>query len=162
MWVWGASSVVSLFVDGVDGARRFCYDEMLEDFVSVNDYGVLDEWVFDCVVWFLESNGVEGLSESDALDGDGNVFLLYLLGLDLSGYVYKLYLSEYFENIRIVDEGVCRVEVVFVERFGDDGKIVFVFIVDYGMLNKGAYGDGDFGCMEILLVVWGVGVVSGL
>lgn len=160
-WAWGAPSVVPLFADGVDGARRFCYDETLEDFASANDHGALDEWVFDRVVRFLESNGVEGSSESDALDGDGNVFLLHLLGLDSSGHAHKPHSSEYFENIRIVDEGVRRVEAAFVERFGDDGKTAFVFTADHGMSNKGAHGDGDPGCTETPLVVWGAGVASG-
>ena len=126
-----------------------------------NDHGALDEWVFDRVVRFLESNGVEGSSESDALDGDGNVFLLHLLGLDSSGHAHKPHSSEYFENIRIVDEGVRRVEAAFVERFGDDGKTAFVFTADHGMSNKGAHGDGDPGCTETPLVVWGAGVASG-
>jgi len=159
-WAWGAPSVVPLFSDGIEHARQFSYDEALEDFASANDHGALDEWVFERVTNFLlkEANA----SESKALEEDGNVFLLHLLGLDSSGHAHKPYSKEYYENVRVVDEGVRKVEAAFAEKFGNDGKTAFIFTADHGMSNKGAHGDGDPGCTETPLVVWGAGVAQGL
>lgn len=157
-WAWGAPSVVPLFTDGVKNARSFVYDESLEDFASANDHGALDEWVFERVIDHLKRANA---SESAAMNGDGNVFFLHLLGLDSSGHAHKPHSKEYFENVGIVDEGVRRVEEAFAERFGDDGKTAFILTADHGMSNKGAHGDGDPGCTETPLVVWGAGVANG-
>ena len=152
--------MVPLFSNGIEHARQFSYDEALEDFASANDHGALDEWVFERVTNFLlkEANA----SESKALEEDGNVFLLHLLGLDSSGHAHKPYSKEYYENVRIVDEGVRKVEAAFAEKFGNDEKTAFIFTADHGMSNKGAHGDGDPGCTETPLVVWGAGVAQGL
>lgn len=157
-WAWGAPSVVPLFGNGVRQVRQFFYDEALEDFASANDHGALDEWVFERVIDHLKSANA---SETAAFDGERNVFLLHLLGLDSSGHAHKPHSREYFENVRIVDEGVRRVEEAFAERFGDDRRTAFIFTADHGMSNKGAHGDGDPGCTETPLVVWGAGVADG-
>lgn len=157
-WAWGAPSVVPLFGDGIKHVRQFFYDEALEDFASANDHEALDEWVFERVIDHLKRANA---SENEALDGERNVFLLHLLGLDSSGHAHKPHSKEYFENVRKVDEGVRRVEEAFAERFRDDGRTAFIFTADHGMSNKGAHGDGDPGCTETPLVVWGAGIASG-
>ena len=154
-WAWGAPSVVPLFGDGIHRVRQFCYDEALEDFASANDHGALDEWVFERVVDHLRDANE---TESDALHAEGNVFLLHLLGLDSSGHAHKPHSKEYFENLKIVDQGVRRVEAAFAAKFGDDGKTAFIFTADHGMSSKGAHGDGDPGCTETPLIAWGAGV----
>ena len=154
-WAFGAPSVVPLFSDGIEHVREFMYDETLEDFAAANDHGAVDTWVFDAVCEVLKTPNA---SEVRALHKDGNVFLLHLLGLDSSGHAHKPHAKEYFDNLKIVDDGVKRIEAAFAEAFDDDGKTAFIFTADHGMSNKGAHGDGDPGCTETPLVVWGAGV----
>jgi len=154
-WAFGAPSVVPLFTAGIEHARAFMYDDALEDFASANDHGALDTWVFDKVGDLLK---YANASEARAMRTGGAVFLLHLLGLDSSGHAHKPHSKEYFDNLKIVDDGVKRVEAAFAEAFEDDGKTAFIFTADHGMSNKGAHGDGDPGCTETPLVVWGAGV----
>lgn len=64
------------------------------------------------------------------------IIFLYLFGCDINGYVYWLYLDIYLNNINFVDCGIESI-VKFIEEYFFDGKIVYVFMFDYGMSNKG-------------------------
>ena len=109
------------------------------------------------------ANGATVELERAALEGDRVVFLLHLLGLDSAGHAHKPFGEAYAKNVRVVDDGVRRLSAAFKERFGSDekdGGTAFVFTADHGMSSRGAHGDGDPGCTETPLVVWGAGVAA--
>ena len=170
-WAIGAPSVVPLFAKNIPHARQRMYAEELEDFAASNDHAALDEWVFDRAIEVLRGNVTEEEAangatvelERAALEGDRVVFLLHLLGLDSAGHAHKPFGEAYAKNVRVVDDGVRRLSAAFKERFGSDekdGGTAFVFTADHGMSSRGAHGDGDPGCTETPLVVWGAGVAA--
>lgn len=65
---------------------------------------------------------------------------------------------EYLNNIVIVDDGIQEVVGLLEEFYYYDNRIVYIVIVDYGMIDWGLYGVGYFLEIFILLVVWGVGI----
>ena len=170
-WAIGAPSLVPMFSTGIPHARTVTYAEELEDFAASSDHAALDVWVFDRAIEILNGEvadeaakkGATPESERAALEGDRIVFLLHLLGLDSAGHAHKPYGEAYAANVRVVDEGVRRLAAAFEERFGGDENdrgTAFVFTADHGMSNRGAHGDGDPGCTETPLVVWGSGVAT--
>lgn len=69
-----------------------------------------------------------------------------------------IFYREYLYNIVIVDDGIQEVVGLLEEFYYYDNRIVYIVIVDYGMIDWGLYGVGYFLEIFILLVVWGVGI----
>lgn len=69
-----------------------------------------------------------------------------------------IFYREYLNNIVIVDDGIQEVVGLLEEFYYYDNRIVYIVIVDYGMIDWGLYGVGYFLEIFILLVVWGVGI----
>lgn len=69
-----------------------------------------------------------------------------------------IFYREYLNNIVIVDDGIQEVVGLLDEFYYYDNRIVYIVIVDYGMIDWGLYGVGYFLEIFILLVVWGVGI----
>lgn len=69
-----------------------------------------------------------------------------------------IFYREYLNNIVIVDDGIQKVVGLLEEFYYYDNRIVYIVIVDYGMIDWGLYGVGYFLEIFILLVVWGVGI----
>ena len=172
-WALGAPSVVPLFAKGIKHVRHRMYAEELEDFAASSDHAALDEWVFDKTIEILNGDvsgedtegGETGETQRTALEGQIVVFLLHLLGLDSAGHAHKPFGEAYAKNVRVVDDGVKKLVAAFERRFaGDenttDERTTYVFTADHGMSTRGAHGDGDPGCTETPLVVWGAGIAK--
>ena len=111
-----------------------------EDFAD-DDASRLDSWVFSEVEHFFHNTSREDVALAKALQEDGNIFFLHLLGIDTNGHAHKPASDEYQENIKLVDEGVERMEQL-IEDYFHDGQTAYIFTADHGMTDWGSHGAG--------------------
>lgn len=114
-------------------------------------------WVFDRVHEFFES-AKKDCALKQLLHQDKLVFFLHLLGLDTTGHSYRPYSPEYLRNIKVVDEGLRKVNALVDDFYGNDGKTAWIFTADHGMSDWGSHGDGHPDNTRTPLVAWGSGV----
>ena len=158
---YGSPDVIPLFAKGLDHVTAGTYPANWEDFSSgcgsdTRGCRRLDDWVFSELDSLLEQ-AASNASLHARLHGDGVVFFLHLLGLDMNGHAHRPHSKSYYANIASVDEGVSKVERL-IHKFYNDSRTAFVFTADHGMSNKGSHGDGESECTQTPLVVWGAGV----
>lgn len=87
------------------------------------DASQLDTWVFEQVNELFERSK-HNQTLYDQLHSDKIVFFLHLLGIDTNGHAYRPESAEYYNNIRIVDEGVhkmyqCNIQWIVHLTFSD-------------------------------------------
>lgn len=146
-----------MFAEGAEPGRvdAYTYGEEMEDFTQ--DATLLDKWVFDHVQAFFEG-AAKNETLKEQLQQNKLVFFLHLLGLDTSGHSYRPYSKEYLRNIKVVDQGVERLQKTVDAFYNNDGKTAWVFTADHGMSDWGSHGDGHPDNTRTPLVVWGAGV----
>ncbi|VDD84896.1 unnamed protein product [Enterobius vermicularis] len=149
-WAWGSPDIVPMFTKNVKHASAFVYPSHLEDFYSL-DAAELDRWVFKKVEDFVQN------IQDQRIFLDKAVFFLHLLGLDTNGHGYKPHSDKYIDNIRIVDEGLEKVEHLF-EGFFRDNRTAYIFVSDHGMTDWGSHGAGTDAEVLTPFVFWGAGV----
>ncbi|KAI8930390.1 Phosphatidylinositolglycan class N-domain-containing protein [Entophlyctis helioformis] len=160
-WSFGSPDILPMFAYGASDPSRidmFMYEAESEDFAK-DDASLLDTWVFDHLDSLLESSKTNS-TLSALLHSDKIVIFLHLLGLDTNGHGHKPNSQEYFDNIRLVDEGIKRVERTLANFYGDDGKTAFIFSADHGMGNRGAHGDGHPDNTQTPIIAWGAGIAK--
>jgi phosphatidylinositol glycan class N len=86
------------------------------------------------------------------------VFFLHLLGIDSNGHSHRPYSEQYLNNIKVVDDGLRKMQDLVDGFYENDGKTAYVLASDHGMSNRGSHGDGDPDNTETPLVVWGAGI----
>nr|CAD7401679.1 unnamed protein product [Timema cristinae] len=158
-WSWGSPDILPMFARGASGDHVLTemYGPEVEDFSGKNKTSVLDTWVFDRVELFLHSAKSDPVL-SDKLQQDKLVFFLHLLGLDTAGHSHKPHSKEYLENIKVVDEGVKKMEQLFEEFYNHDERTTYIFTSDHGMTDWGSHGAGERSETETPLVAWGAGI----
>ncbi|RPA72718.1 PigN-domain-containing protein [Ascobolus immersus RN42] len=156
-WSWGSADILPMFAEGATPGRvdAYTYGEEMEDFTS--DATLLDTWVFDRVQAFFEG-AMRNETLREQLQQNKLVFFLHLLGLDTSGHGYRPYSKEYYRNLKVVDEGVEKLQKTVDAFYNNDGKTAWVFTADHGMSDWGSHGDGHPDNTRTPLVAWGAGV----
>nr|CAD7463153.1 unnamed protein product [Timema tahoe] len=158
-WSWGSPDILPMFARGASGDHVLTemYGPEVEDFSGKNKTSVLDTWVFDRVELFLHSAKSDPVL-LNKLQQDNLVFFLHLLGLDTAGHSHKPHSKEYLENIKVVDEGVKKMEQLFEEFYNHDERTTYIFTSDHGMTDWGSHGAGERSETETPLVAWGAGI----
>jgi phosphatidylinositol glycan class N len=64
------------------------------------------------------------------------VSFISLLGLDTNGHAHRPHSKEYLDNIRVVDEGLEKIEKLMNDFYKDD-KTAFIVTADHGMSDRG-------------------------
>ena len=136
--------------------EMFMYGAEEEDF-SKDDSSHLDTWVFDRFEQLFQQ-AKSNATLNDLLHQDKIVFFLHLLGLDTNGHAHRPYSEQYLNNIKVVDDGLQRVQALLDDFYGNDGKTAFILAADHGMSNRGSHGDGDPQNTETPLIAWGAGI----
>lgn len=157
-WSWGSPDILPMFAKGVTRQHIYIYMYAPEkvDFGST-DSSRLDSWVFKKVEDFF-ANAHQNPTLFSKLKQDKIVFFLHLLGIDTNGHSYRPHSHEYLENIRIVDEGIRKMEKL-IEKFYENDKLTsYIFTADHGMTNWGSHGAGDPHETLTPLVAWGAGI----
>uniref|UniRef100_A0A3B3ZVM6 GPI ethanolamine phosphate transferase 1 n=1 Tax=Periophthalmus magnuspinnatus TaxID=409849 RepID=A0A3B3ZVM6_9GOBI len=151
-WSWGSPDILPMFAKATGShVYTHTYPAVEEDFAST-DASRLDSWVF--AQSFFDSAKYNS-SLNATLHEDKNVFFLHLLGLDTNGHAHRP-MSEYLNNIGLVDAGVSELVSMVEDFFGHDGKTAYVFTSDHGMTNW-SHGAGHPSETLTPLVVWGAG-----
>eukprot|EP00951_Prasinocladus_malaysianus_P001400 scaffold9595_cov27-Prasinocladus_malaysianus.AAC.1 len=65
--------------------------------------------------------------------------------------------QRYYDNIRLVDEGVAALVADMDRRFPDNGT-AYIFTADHGMTDHASHGDGAPANVRTPLVTWGAGL----
>ncbi|CAD6196476.1 unnamed protein product [Caenorhabditis auriculariae] len=156
-WMWGSPDIVELF-DNVPHVHSFSYSSQEEDFAS-EDASKLDSWVFDNFEKFIKK-AENDTESSEKLRKDGVIFFLHLLGIDTNGHGHKPHSKQYIDNIRVVDEGVRRVQELADKFFGDQ-KSAWIFTGDHGMTDWGSHGAGSDEEVLTPFIAWGSGIRKG-
>lgn len=156
-YMWGSPDIVNLF-DDLPHASSFSYSADEEDFASA-DASNLDKWVFDHFDTFF-SSAKENSELKEKLNEPKTVFFLHLLGIDTNGHGNKPRSKQYIENIKVVDEGIEKVQKIVDEFYGDH-KTAWLFTSDHGMTDWGSHGAGSDDEVLTPFVAWGAGVKRG-
>ena len=157
-WSWGSPDILPMFAKGAAKGRvhTYMYESEAEDFAD-DDASRLDSWVFSQVEHFFHNTSREDVALAKALQEDGNIFFLHLLGIDTNGHAHKPASDEYQENIKLVDEGIERMEQLFEDYF-HDGQTAYIFTADHGMTDWGSHGAGLPEETMTPLLAWGAGL----
>ena len=157
-WSWGSPDILPMFAKGAAQGRvqTYMYESEAEDFAD-NDASRLDSWVFTQVEHFFQNASREDSALGEALQEDGNIFFLHLLGIDTNGHAHKPASDEYQENIQLVDQGISRIEQLFEDYF-NDSQTAYVFTADHGMTDWGSHGAGLPEETMTPLLAWGAGL----
>lgn len=67
------------------------------------------------------------------------------------------YFREHIYNMRVVDNGVRDLEILF-ETFFNDRQTAYIFTADHGMTDWGSHGDGSTYETETPFIAWGAGI----
>ena len=59
-----------------------------------------------------------------------------MLGLDTNGHAHRPHSKEYLDNIKVVDQGLEKIEALMNDFYGDD-KTAFIVTADHGMSDRG-------------------------
>jgi GPI ethanolamine phosphate transferase 1 len=163
-WSFGSPDILPMFAYGASDPHKvemFMYGAEEEDFAE-DDASNLDVWVFEHFEQlFLEAKTNETLSNQ--LRQDKVVFFLQyyiiisLLGIDTNGHGHRPYSPQYLNNIKLVDQGLKKVEQLIYDFYNDD-KTAFVITADHGMSNRGSHGDGNPQNTETPIIAWGAGI----
>jgi len=167
-WAFGSPDILPMFAYGTSDKSKmdmFMYPAESEDFAH-GDASQLDTFVFN------EFEALFNRSKTDPelfklLHHEKICFFLHLLGIDTNGHSYRPYSREYMDNIRIVDQGIKRVESLILDYYKDN-KTAFVMTADHGMSNRGtssifftqlgSHGDGHPDNTRTPLIAWGAGI----
>ena len=79
--------------------------------------------------------------------------------MDTNGHGNRPYSKQYLDNIKLVDEGLKKVEEL-IDTFYNDNLTAYIITADHGMSNRGSHGDGDPQNTETPLIAWGAGVAK--
>jgi phosphatidylinositol glycan class N len=130
MFAYGASDPLKV--------EMIMYPAESEDFAG-KDSSKLDTFVFDKFEEMLKKSR-ENATLYKQLHSDRICFFLHLLGIDTNGHSHRPYSKEYLENIRVVDNGLKKVEKLLKDYYQDD-KTAFIVTSDHGMSNRGSHGE---------------------
>ena len=157
-WSWGSPDILPMFAKGAAQGRvqTYMYEPELEDFAD-DDASRLDSWVFAQVEHFFQNASKEDSVLAEALQEDGNIFFLHLLGIDTNGHAHKPASDEYQENVKLVDEGISRMEQL-IEDYFNDSQTAYIFTADHGMTDWGSHGAGLPEETMTPLLAWGAGL----
>jgi phosphatidylinositol glycan class N len=106
---------------------------------------LLDVFVFDHVEKLLKraktDKKLDRLLRSEKVVFFLQYFLIIfsfisLLGLDTNGHAHRPNSREYLDNIRIVDQGIEKIEKLMNDFYKDD-KTAFIMTADHGMSDIG-------------------------
>ena len=157
-WSWGSPDILPMFAKGAAQGRvsTFMYEAEAEDFAD-DDASKLDSWVFAQVEHFFQNTSREDSALDEALQKDGNIFFLHLLGIDTNGHAHKPASEEYQDNVKLVDEGIGRMERL-IEEYFNDSQTAYIFTADHGMTDWGSHGAGLADETMTPLLAWGAGL----
>ncbi|ULU10283.1 hypothetical protein L3Y34_014526 [Caenorhabditis briggsae] len=156
-WMWGSPDIVNLF-DDLPNAVSYSYSADEEDFAAA-DASNLDKWVFDKFEDFMASAKTNEELKAK-LNKPKSVFFLHLLGIDTNGHGNKPRSTQYIQNIKVVDEGVEKVQKI-VDDFFQDQNTAWLFTSDHGMTDWGSHGAGSDDEVLTPFVAWGAGIKKG-
>ncbi|ULU10286.1 hypothetical protein L3Y34_014526 [Caenorhabditis briggsae] len=149
-WMWGSPDIVNLF-DDLPNAVSYSYSADEEDFAAA-DASNLDKWVFDKFEDFMASAKTNEELKAK-LNKPKSVFFLHLLGIDTNGHGNKPRSTQYIQNIKVVDEGVEKVQKI-VDDFFQDQNTAWLFTSDHGMTDWGSHGAGSDDEVLTPFVAW--------